>query len=246
MSETKNKKEKKTEEANVVPVLPVLESAADFQLQVAARLGSIKERFIEIGYYLQQCDRKRWYNDLGYSTLAECAEALFEIKKSTCYALMNVAEKFSLNGVLCEQYKRFSQSQLVALSADYAFRMKYYEKIVPSDAPVLEIRDVVRCSRLTNQYLNRAFNNSDYKWRNLVIDSRAYLSSSNRNSNSKSGEKVKKEKLKEVDAYNMVKNALDQMFKEDLKLSESNIDYWRYSEIMANRIVYNLLGELFV
>ena len=44
----------------------------------------------------------------------------------------------------------------------------------------------------------------------------------------------------------MVKNALDQMFKEDLKLSESNIDYWRYSEIMANRIVYNLLGELFV
>lgn len=246
MSETKKTKAVKKPDI-VEPSLPSLESAADFELQVAARIGSIKEKFIEIGYYLSICDRNKWYFDLGYSTLAECAEALFEIKKSMCYALISVAEKFSLKGILDDRYKRFSQSQLVALAPAYSFHMKYYEKIIPSDASVLDIRDVVKCARYTNQYLIRHETNPDYTWRNLVIDSRAYLTPSNRASDDTSKEKSKKEKLKEVDAFNLVKNAIDVMFIEDLKAEGVLLeDYWRISEKLANRIVYNLLGELFV
>lgn len=210
-----------------VPSVVIPESAVDFQLQVGSRIGKIKETFVEVGYYLTLCERNKWYLNLGYGSLAECAESLFEIKKSMCYALINVAERFSLNGVLDDRFKRFSQSQLVALTPSYSFHLKYFLEKMPSDASVLDIRDVVRCSKYTNQFLLKTEHEKDYTWNDLVEDSKAYVFRSN-GKTSKS--KEKKEKIKGTDAYNAAYKYLSSIFKNVQGLDE-----------IVSHLVYDLL-----
>ena len=211
-----------------IPSVAIPENASDFQLQVASRVGKIKETFVEVGYYLSLCERNKWYLTLGYDSLAACAESLFDIKKSTCYALISIAERFSLNGVLDDRFKRFSQSQLVALAPSYSFHLKYYLKNIPSDASVLDIRDVVRCSKNTNQFLLKIEHQKEYTWNNLVEDSKAYLFRSNGKVSKNSD---KKKKIKGADAYNTAYSYLSGLFK--------NVDGL---DDIVRHLVYDLLS----
>lgn len=91
-----------------------------FVAGVRQDLSDIKHSFFRIGAKLREAQMYGLYRKLGYNSLEECAEALFDLKKSTTYELINVYDKFrdrkSTEPKIADRYKKFSQSQLVALS----------------------------------------------------------------------------------------------------------------------------------
>ena len=99
-------------------------AAQSFVKMVKLNVRDIRNSFFEIGFRLNEAHNNAYYKDLGFSNIYDCAEALFDIKKSTCYNLMDIASRFASKEKamqIDERYKYYSQSQLLCSLNDNDF-----------------------------------------------------------------------------------------------------------------------------
>lgn len=118
-------------------------AAESFVKMVKLNVRDIRNSFFEIGFRLQEAHINAYYKDLGFANIYECAEALFDIKKSTCYNLMDIASRFASKEKamqIDERYKYYSQSQLVELAA-VKRNNKAFIRICSPDDSVVKIRE---------------------------------------------------------------------------------------------------------
>ncbi len=102
-------------------------------------LNDIKNKFVEIGFRLREANQLKYYARLGYDSIEDLAEDLFDIKRSSVYQLIAINEKFcSSKRWLEPRYEKFSQSQLVEMLpiADSWLCMN-----ISPDCTVAEIRE---------------------------------------------------------------------------------------------------------
>lgn len=127
----------------------------DFVNLVRREMNDIKNSFFKIGFRLGEAQRMRYFKKLGFDTIEECAEALFGFKKSTTYDLINVASRFSdpkAPIALADNYKKFSQSQLV-LFTSVKYQFKDFIKLCSPDDTIDKLR------RAKNYWTNRYLGN---------------------------------------------------------------------------------------
>lgn len=116
--------------------------ANEFVKQVHLDLEDIKHSFFKIGFRLLEADQNAYYITLGYSSITECAEALFNIKKSTTYELMKICLLFQSNEqkmIIDKRYEKFNQSQL-ALFSSIKCRMKDFIDLCSPDDSIAKLR----------------------------------------------------------------------------------------------------------
>lgn len=104
-------------------------------------LTGIVEAFIAAGYYIKVM--KEEYEQRGYKTIWECAEAELGLKKSEASRAMSMNSKYSVNGntpYMQEKYKQYSKSQLQEM---LKMPEEQIEQVVP-DMTVKEIREIRR------------------------------------------------------------------------------------------------------
>ena len=117
--------------------------AQSFVKMVKLNVRDIRNSFFEIGFRLNEAHCNAYYKELGYSNIYDCAEALFEIKKSTCYNLMDIASRFRSKEFamqIDERYKYYSQSQLVELASCKLASNEFIKICTPEDS-VSRIRE---------------------------------------------------------------------------------------------------------
>ncbi len=122
---------------------PELSFAEDFANKVLGELNDIKHTFFRIGFRLREANDFKYYKELGFESIADCAEALFGFKKTTTYDLMNIALMFKDDDFpmrINKYYDRFSQSQLVVLSSMGSYERDFLAKICSSSDTVAEMR----------------------------------------------------------------------------------------------------------
>lgn len=104
-------------------------------------LTGMVETFIAAGYYIKVM--KEEYEQRGYKTIWECAEAELGLKKSEASRAMSMNSKYSVNGntpYMQEKYKQYSKSQLQEM---LKMPEEQIEQVVP-DMTVKEIREIRR------------------------------------------------------------------------------------------------------
>ncbi len=113
-----------------------------FVWNVFDRMRDIRNSFFEIGFRLLEADRNRYYERLfagAYDNIADLAEGVFGIKKSTAYDLMKIAAEFAdptQRMCLAPRWAKYSQSQLIEIS-----RMCCYDRDkVSSEDTIQDIR----------------------------------------------------------------------------------------------------------
>lgn len=93
----------------------------NFEGLVREELGRIGEGFLRLGYYFEQANNCRLYESLGYDSIFELAEDLFDFKQSSVYDMMAVWRRFhSVKNplMLREDCKGLKYSQLVECLRD--------------------------------------------------------------------------------------------------------------------------------
>ena len=116
--------------------------AEEFVKQVRLDLEDIKHSFFKVGFRLLEADRNAYYVTLGYSSITECAEALFNIKKSTTYELMKICELFQSREqkmIIDKRFEKFNQSQLILFSS-IKHRMKDFIDLCSPDDSIAKLR----------------------------------------------------------------------------------------------------------
>lgn len=122
------------------------EMAFELVASIRKDMDDIKTHFFSIGVALNKISIRMLYYDLGYPSIAECAEALFDIKKSTCYDLMRVAQFCADQrdrNVLASSYQKFNQSQLVAITST-RYSMHGFANLVKPEDPVSLVKKARR------------------------------------------------------------------------------------------------------
>lgn len=101
-------------------------------------LNDIKHKFVDIGFRLKEANDRKYYARLGYASIEEFSDDLFDLKKSSVYQLIGIADKFcnKCTRQLRPEYDDYSQSQLVEMLSCSDYEIK---KISP-DLTVQEIR----------------------------------------------------------------------------------------------------------
>ena len=85
---------------------------------IATDISDIKTNYIRLGFHLNECEIWKYYEDFGYLTLAEFANANFGLDKSAVSKCLNVFRRFALcvgnvyKMQLMDYYKDYSYSQL--------------------------------------------------------------------------------------------------------------------------------------
>ena len=128
--------------------------AEEFVKRVYSNLNDIKKSFFAVGYLLYDASRKGYYRELGYDTIVECAEDLFDFKKTTTYDLMNIYSSFYDRKAplqLQKSVENFSQSQLVVISKLQYCSDSFIELTRPEDT----IETVRRAKNLWNKIYNK-------------------------------------------------------------------------------------------
>lgn len=128
--------------------------AEEFVKRVYSNLNDIKKSFFAVGYLLYDASRKGYYRELGYDTIVECAEDLFDFKKTTTYDLMNIYSRFYDRKAplqLQKSVENFSQSQLVVISKLQYCSDSFIELTRPEDT----IETVRRAKNLWNKIYNK-------------------------------------------------------------------------------------------
>ncbi len=216
-----------TKDLNNVPTTPPKEEtpAKAFVKQVNLNLNDIKHSFFTIGQLLFEASRKRYYRELGYENITECAEDLFGFKKTTTYDLMTVYEDFherKAPAKIQSNVENFSQTQLVILSKLQYCRDSFIELARPEDT----VETFRKAKNLWNKIYNKGHSPSgNYKTLTEFLDinepiytSRPVLSSS------KPDLSVQTENYIEVTPTNVETVAVDQEeLTEDFSVQTENL-----------------------
>lgn len=89
--------------------------AESFLHMVRLELGDIRKAFVSIGFRLNEANSFKYFEELGYTSIEELAEAEFGFKRSTTYNIMAISRRFGFGMFLRDEYRCFSYSQLVAM-----------------------------------------------------------------------------------------------------------------------------------
>ena len=103
----------------IVPA-PIV-TADNFEDLVREELGKIGEGFLRLGFYFEQAKNCKLYEPLGYDSVFELAEDLFDLKESSVYDMMAVWRWFhSIKNPLAlrDDCKGLKYSQLVECLRD--------------------------------------------------------------------------------------------------------------------------------
>ena len=125
----------------------------DFVNLVKLELNDIRNTFFKIGFRLREANQNRYYKNLGFESIEECAEALFGFKKTTTYDLMAIAGRFydrQAPMTLAEPYRKFNQSQLVILSQ----KMMASEGFIARTRPEDSVEKIKKAKKYWNWHYN--------------------------------------------------------------------------------------------
>lgn len=89
--------------------------AESFLHMVRLELGDIRKAFVSIGFRLNEANSFKYYEDLGYTSIEQLAEAEFGFKRSTTYNIMAISRRFGSGMFLRDEYRCYSYSQLVSM-----------------------------------------------------------------------------------------------------------------------------------
>ncbi len=104
---------------------------------IFSHLNDVKNSFCSIGFWLKKIVELKYYDKCGYVNIADFAEHVFGIKKSTTYGLIAIAGRYCEGQFLKDEYKDFSQSQLIEMANTNCL---IEDKITP-DMTIADIRD---------------------------------------------------------------------------------------------------------
>lgn len=108
-------------------------------------LEDITQRFISIGFRLDEANRCGYYRLLGYMCIEDLAEDQFGLGRSTTYELMAVWRRFhnpSNQMHLQDKFKGYSFSQLVEIKK-YKYLPSNVTALIPTKASVRDVRAYV-------------------------------------------------------------------------------------------------------
>lgn len=101
---------------------PKREAARGSLKYILSDMNDIRKSFIRLGFHLDEMLRNKYYEDFGYPTMEEFAEANLGMDKSNVYRYIRVFENFAAdNGnyqrtlYLDDKWKDYSFSQLVEM-----------------------------------------------------------------------------------------------------------------------------------
>lgn len=122
--------------------------ANGFVKAVAEAMTDISNRAYFIGFRLDEANRYKYYETLGYASIADLAEAEFGFKRSTTYGLMQAFNyaKSETPFYIADEYKGYSYTALLEMSK--AKRIKWLnkshgiEKILTPKVSVSKIKGV--------------------------------------------------------------------------------------------------------
>ncbi len=144
--------------------------AESFVKMVRADLNDIKHKFFKIGFRLAEANREKYYLELGYDSIVECAEDLFGFKKTMTYDLINVYNDFHDRlAPMCiqERYDKYSQTQLVQLSGKIWTRESFIKYVRQEDT----IDTIKKAKKLWNKiYLHGRSPRGEFKTLQEFID----------------------------------------------------------------------------
>lgn len=105
-------------------------------------VNDLKERYIKLGFHLEEFNRCEYYKVFGFATFQEFCTENMPISYKTCMQCVQVFNNFAQQGTTCkkmyiaEEYKDFSFSQLVEMLPIDSRR----REIIKSDWSVEKIR----------------------------------------------------------------------------------------------------------
>lgn len=114
--------------------LPAHESAVKL---IFDDLLEIRTRFVFIADKLKEIKQFKYYEKFGYTDIIAFAEDFFGFGKSTTYGLLNIATYFCNGNMLKDEYKGFSQSQLIEMSS----MLVWQSSVIKPDMTVQDIKD---------------------------------------------------------------------------------------------------------
>ncbi|MBQ7906804.1 MAG: hypothetical protein IJ309_02390 [Clostridia bacterium] len=129
-------------EIKVIDNLTLMSSdtyAENFVKLTKLGMADISKKFFEIGFRLYEADANRYYKELGFQNISDCAEHYFGFKKTTTYDLMKIYQRlrdFGSNSVkmkLPEKYNGFSQTQLLIIASINHATDSFFAKCSQSD-----------------------------------------------------------------------------------------------------------------
>lgn len=85
---------------------------------IRENVNNIIDNYIKIGFILLDMRNLKLYEERGYSSLVECVEVELGMKKSTCYNLMRIAEKFGnpITKSIADNYQEYGYVQLLEMT----------------------------------------------------------------------------------------------------------------------------------
>lgn len=132
---------------------PEREAARGSLKYILSDMNDIRKSFIRLGFHLAEMQRNKYYEDFGYLSLEEFAEANLGMDKSNVYRYIRVYENFalpckpilgsSLSSVsskmfLDDKWKDYSFSQLVEMCS----MSKFQRQACRPDMTIKQIREV--------------------------------------------------------------------------------------------------------
>ncbi len=141
-----NKKVKASDETQVVYANGFLKAVND-------AIDDIKHRSYFIGFRLDEANRYKYYEALGYANIEELAEAEFGFKRSTTYGLMQAFNyaKSETPLYIADKFRGYSYTALLEMSKAKTIRGRGgIEKILTPKDSVSKIKEV---RSLWNKYL---------------------------------------------------------------------------------------------
>ena len=117
-------------------LLPNDTYAENFVKMTKHEINNITEKFFTIWFRLDEANKKRYYKELGFDNIIDCARHYFGFEKTTTYDLMKLYRELSLfslsdppekRRLLPDKYKGYSQSQLLVIASVRLGRNRFLE-----------------------------------------------------------------------------------------------------------------------
>lgn len=129
-------------------------SAISFVKCVKLNLVDASKAFFEIGFRLKEAQDNKYYEELGFDNLVDCAEHHFNFKKTTTYELIKIYEKFHREDApmrIIEGLEDFNQSQLSVMASnvpdEWTDRFRIYLSLFSPADTVRKIKYASDCYR---------------------------------------------------------------------------------------------------